>query len=254
MLFLLMGQHTCIREQLTCCGSIINDGAKMSETLLLWDVDGTLVNTGRAGELALARALEDWGLPPVPDVVEIAGRTDRAIVRSLLQYYQQPSDDLAVAVFCTMYLRHLPKCVQERRGIGYLYPGVKDLLQTADALGWTQGLVTGNLRDGAKTKLSAYGIWSHFAFGAFADDSEDRNDLPQIAAQRALSHGLSRLDPSRTWIIGDTPRDVTCAKYSGFRCLAVATGSYSVQALQNAGADVVLENLSDTAQVLLALG
>jgi len=225
-----------------CCG--------MSRKLLLWDIDGTLVNTGRAGELALGRALEELGLPPEPDVVEIAGRTDRAIVRSLLQHHGRVADDAAVDEFCYFYLKHLPACLAERRHLGYLYPGISELLEAVEERGWVQGLVTGNLRRGAEAKLSAYGVWERFPFGGFADDSEERNDLPAIAAARALHFGLDRVAPSETWIIGDTPRDVACAKHAGFRCLAVATGSFSEDVLRAAGADVVMENFSDVRHVL----
>lgn len=225
----------------------------MKTKLLLWDIDGTLVNTGRAGELALGRALSDLGLPPEPDVVEIAGRTDRAIMRSLLEYYGRDSHEGAIAEFCGHYLKHLPSCLQERKHIGHLYPGVRELLKAAAESGWVQGLVTGNLREGAEAKLSAYGVWECFAFGSFANDSEDRNDLPAIAAERALRHGLSRVDASRTWVIGDTPRDVACARHAGFRCLAVATGSFSCDDLRLAGADFVLKELSDTAEALSLL-
>lgn len=218
--------------------------------MLLWDIDGTLVNTSRAGIAALDRALADLGLPADATVVEISGRTDRAIVRSLLEKYNRPTTDAAISEFCQAYLTHLPHTVAERRHDGCVFQGVAELITAAAARGWAQGLVTGNLRRGAQIKLTAYSLWENFPFGAFADDSENRNDLPPVAVRRALELGLPAAERCRTWIIGDTPHDVACARAAGLRSLAVATGFYDVDQLRASGADYTVGDLSCTDQLL----
>lgn len=220
--------------------------------MLLWDIDGTLVNTARSGIAALDLALSDMGLPSDASVVEIAGRTDRAIIRSLLELYDRPTSDTDIAAFCEAYLARLPETVAERRHDGRVFEGVNELIAAAQQRGWVQGLVTGNLRRGAQIKLTAYRLWEHFPFGAFADDSENRNDLPPVASRRAEQLGLPPCDKRRTWIIGDTPHDVACARAAGFRCLGVGTGHFTTEQLLMAGADHAVRNLLDT-ESLLAL-
>ncbi len=218
--------------------------------MLLWDIDGTLVNTARAGIAALEQALEEMGLPADASVVEIAGRTDRAIMRSLLERYNRVADPEALQSFSESYLSKLTATVQQRQHEGRVFEGVKDLIAEGFQRGWAQGLVTGNLVQGAEIKLRAYSIWDMFCFGAFGDDSENRNDLPPIAVSRAVALGVPIANKDRTWIIGDTPHDVRCARSSGFRCLGVATGQFSTTQLMDAGADFALPDLKDTKKII----
>ena len=108
-----------------------------------------------------------------------------------------------------------------------------------------QGLLTGNLRRGAQIKLGHHGLWDYFPVGAFADDSEIRNELGPHAHRRARGHWGDDFPVERVWIVGDTPHDVACARAFGARALAVATGGSSASVLASHRPDAVLESLGD---------
>jgi phosphoglycolate phosphatase-like HAD superfamily hydrolase len=115
------------------------------------------------------------------------------------------------------------------------------------------GLLTGNLARGAELKLSHYGVWDFFEFGAFADDHVDRNKLGPVAHARAVEkHGIS-FDAREVYVLGDTPRDIDCARAAGFVAVAIATGSYTKEQLAEHRPDFLFEDLSDTKGVLSAL-
>jgi phosphoglycolate phosphatase-like HAD superfamily hydrolase len=118
--------------------------------------------------------------------------------------------------------------------------------QAAEHPSVVQGLLTGNLRRGAEAKLGFHGLWSFFPIGAFADDSEVRNELGPHALRRAKGHWGVEFPPERVWIVGDTPHDIACARAVGARSLAVATGSSKVADLAGHEPDAVLESLDDT--------
>jgi phosphoglycolate phosphatase-like HAD superfamily hydrolase len=113
-----------------------------------------------------------------------------------------------------------------------------------------QGLLTGNLREGARLKLAHVGLWSYFEFGAFADDSSDRNELGPFALRRAKEKTGLDFPPDRVWIIGDTPHDIACAKAIGAKSIGVATGSFLPEDLTACGATRVFRDLSDTQGLL----
>jgi phosphoglycolate phosphatase-like HAD superfamily hydrolase len=140
--------------------------------------------------------------------------------------------------------------LRERRERAMVHAGVHALLDALEGAGAALGLVTGNIEDGAHLKLAACGIGDRFVFGSFGSDAEDRDELPTIAIERAGDVTGVQFDPNRTWIIGDTPRDIGCARACGIRVLAVATGSFSVAELEEAGADHALESLVDTRRIL----
>ena len=135
-----------------------------------------------------------------------------------------------------------------------MLPGVREILRAATAHGgFAQGLLTGNMRRGAQVKLAHHGLWEQFAFGAFADDSEHRNDLGPHAVRRALErHGVN-FAADDVWVIGDTPHDIACGKVIGARTLAVGTGASSAEQLLAHRPTAFVENLADTAAVLALL-
>ena len=110
-----------------------------------------------------------------------------------------------------------------------------------------QGLLTGNVERGARTKLSHHDLWDHFPFGAFADDSEFRNELGPHALRRAHAHTGVHFPPTRTWIIGDTPHDIACARVIGANVIAVATGTHTAAELAAHSPDALLADLADAA-------
>jgi phosphoglycolate phosphatase len=216
-------------------------------TLLLWDIDGTLVTSGGAGMRALQVALRAvFGIDGRVDDIDFAGRTDRWIIRQIFGKFGLAATEDNFARYLDGYVTALPAQLADR-GV-HLLPGVQPLLDGAVARGdLALGLLTGNLRRGAETKLGYHGLWRYFAFGAFADDSEDRNDLGPHALRRARAHHGIDFAIERVWVIGDTPHDVVCGQAFGARTLAVATGRYSAEELRAAHPDAVLADLSDTA-------
>jgi phosphoglycolate phosphatase len=130
-------------------------------------------------------------------------------------------------------------------------PGVREILRAAaDHGAIAQGLLTGNMRRGAQVKLAHHGLWGHFEFGAFGDDSEFRNELGPHAVRRALErHGVN-FAADDVWIIGDTPHDIACGKIIGARTLAVGTGGATVDQLRAHAPTALMENLADTRAVL----
>ncbi len=223
----------------------------MRSSLLLWDIDGTLVCTDRAGERALLDAIRDlyqleWGnqLP-----VDLRGRTDTWIVRELLSHVGRELGHEEENRLKTAYLSLLPKTLPA--GKAKLHPGIREALDAVHAHAEIhQGLLTGNLKEGARLKLSHLGIWDFFEFGAFADDSSNRNELGPFALKRARQQLGIDFAPENIYIIGDTPHDIACGKAIGAKTIAVATGSFTVAELEAEKPTHTFANLADTKALL----
>lgn len=210
-------------------------------TVILFDVDGTLVSCGGAGRRALAAAFVE--LHGRDDVLDFGfgGHTDRAIVRAGLRAAGAPEDAAAIDRVLEAYLSHLPALVERAAGYRVL-PGVFEILgELSRRSDLAVGLGTGNVRRGARVKLARGGLAEQFAFGGFGCDHEARAELIRIGASR----GAERLgaDECRVVIVGDTQRDVAAAHAIGAECVAVATGDCSEAELARAGADRVLRDL-----------
>lgn len=218
--------------------------------LLLWDIDGTLILSGGAGGRALQAALRDtFGVNGSLDDIDFGGRTDPWIVRQVFRKFDLPATPENFSRYLEAYLRALPQHLGNP--LARVLPGVREILAAVEAHGGiAQGLLTGNLRRGAQLKLEHHQLWRHFAFGAFADDSEHRNELGPHAVRRALErHGVD-FAADDVWVIGDTPHDIECGKAIGARTLAVATGGRSLAQLRAHQPTAALEDLRDTAAVL----
>jgi phosphoglycolate phosphatase-like HAD superfamily hydrolase len=217
--------------------------------LLLWDIDGTLITTGAAGQGALRVATAELlGGDGDLEGVEIAGRTDPGIVHQILKKHGAAITNESVAQFLETYLRNLP--TELLRGTGRVMPGVLELLTSLKAEpNTTLGLLTGNIKRGAELKLSYYGLWHFFEFGAFADDHHDRNELGPFARRRAQQATGFEFEPEWIDVIGDTPHDIACGKAIGARTIGVATGSFSREQLASHGADFVFDDLSRVEEV-----
>jgi phosphoglycolate phosphatase len=212
----------------------------------LWDIDGTLVTSGGAGMRALRVALYAvFGIDGQIDDIDFAGRTDRWIIRQIFGKFGVPTTEENFVRYLDGYVTALPAQLADR-GVRVL-PGVQTLLDDAVTRGdLALGLLTGNLRRGAETKLGYHGLWRYFAFGAFADDSENRNDLGPHALRRARAHHGIDFAIERVWVIGDTPHDIVCGRAFGARTLAVATGRYTPEELRAENPDAVFADFSDT--------
>lgn len=225
--------------------------------LVLFDIDGTLILSGRAGLRGMEAAFHKlYGAPRALEHVPFAGRTDRAIVSDGLAGIGRAPTDAEILRLRDAYLEELPvempRPVDDPSGV---LPGVEALL---DALAGRKdvavGLLTGNFAGGAAIKLGYFDLWRRFAFGAFGDHHLDRRDLYPVAIETAGRHGLPLVSPEQVIIIGDTPLDVDCARAHGARAVGVATGHYDAAALRTAGADLVVDTLAGTTAIVEWMG
>lgn len=212
---------------------------------LLFDIDGTLIRTGGAGKVAMEHALRGaFAVETIQDVVPFSGRTDPAIGHDLLTVHGHEPSAENVARLSEAYLRALPGALAKHGG--EVLPGVRALLQELsqrnDVL---LGLLTGNVREGARKKLAHFGLWDYFGFGGFGDLYTSRDDVARMAYRAAEEHAGRPIDPQSVWVIGDTPHDVSCARAVSANVVAVATGWHALDELHLTGADLVLEDLGD---------
>jgi len=226
----------------------------LKTSLILFDIDGTILTSGGAGECALRLGFHDaFGVMEDLVGIEISGRTDSGIARQVFAKHGLAVTEENLQRYFEGYLRHLKEQIPQRAG--RVLPGVLGVL---DALGQlphvSLGLLTGNLERGARIKLQHYGVDRHFGFGAFADDHYDRNQLGDFVLKRAAARHAVSFSPSRTYVIGDTPHDISCARACGARAVAVATGSFTLDQLATHQPDALFEDLSDLTAVLRALG
>jgi phosphoglycolate phosphatase-like HAD superfamily hydrolase len=223
----------------------------MAESLILWDIDGTLVYMDRAGERALLIAIRELYGRDLGDhlPVDLRGRTDTSIARDLLAFLDVPHTLEEESRLRRAYLANMPLTMPA--GKARILAGVREALDAIHAHPEIhQALLTGNLREGAKLKLEYLGLWDYFEFGAFADDSHLRDELGPFALRRAKECLGLDFPPERVWIIGDTPHDIACGKAIGAKTIAVATGSFTVEQLAALNPTHVFADLSDTKALL----
>jgi phosphoglycolate phosphatase len=207
--------------------------------LVLFDIDGTLLQ-GATDEHRDAlhealRIVHGVDARKAGRVISPAGRTDGEIARAMLLdlgVSARRIDDRADAVreeCCRIYAQTAPEDLSDT-----VVPGIPDVLEWLAGHGDVSlGLVTGNFEAVARIKLARAGVGKHFGSGAFGSDSEDRAALPPLARRRAGSQGHP-YPRERTIVIGDTPRDIACARADELRCIAVATGPFGLDQLQDA--------------------
>ncbi len=228
----------------------------MKPALLLFDIDGTLLLSGRAGLRAMTRAFHDtFGVPNAFAGTNFSGRTDSYLVGFALAAAGLPDTPEQHARFRDVYVPILAEEILHP-GTGHkgLMPGARELVEAlADHDHLHLALLTGNYRAAAEVKLTHFELWEHFEWGAFSDDAADRNALVPIARLRAEIYDVPAEALERVIVIGDTPHDIDCARVGGAISIAVATGGFTVEELRAAGADIVLADLSDTEQVLALL-
>ncbi len=220
--------------------------------LVLFDIDGTLLLTQHVGTRSMhdaARELLGEGFSFVG--VEVAGRIDPAIWADVARANGISDPEAHHDRFRAAYARHLRRRLAEMNTVTLL-PGVTDLLESLRRLeGLTLGLLTGNYPETGRLKIEAAGLApSIFEVSAWGSDGRTRRDLAVVALDRQRRRALRPLQPGEVVIVGDTPHDVDCARAAACRALAVATGSYGRAALESAGADLVVDDLTDTSEIV----
>jgi phosphoglycolate phosphatase-like HAD superfamily hydrolase len=220
------------------------------------DIDGTLVLTGGAGQAAFAQTLAaDFGIAEIDAAVTFAGRSDRAIAMDLFRSHGVDPSVENWQRFCAGYLRRLEKTLVTHEGC--VLPGVPELLSVLSARGDVAiGLLTGNVREGARRKLAYYGLWDWFPFGGYGDEHIERCDIAAAALAAARQHlnGHSADDtPRNVIVIGDTPSDIACGRSIGAICVGVPTGHTSRETLQRAVPDVLVDTLENIGPILSCL-
>jgi phosphoglycolate phosphatase len=228
----------------------------MGDVLVLWDIDGTLLNAGGVGrDLYDVVFLQLFGRS-LSAYAPMAGRTDRAIILETLALAGIDEPRRYVDPFIAGLGAQAPLMRSAMATRGRVLPGAAAALALVGAQAH-QSVLTGNIRPLAEVKLAALGLREglDLGIGAYGDDHEDRTELVHLARRRAgRVHGRSQaFAGASTVVVGDTPLDIAAALSAGARAIGVATGPYPAADLRAAGAHSVLPGLADTAQVLAAL-
>lgn len=211
---------------------------------VLFDIDGTLLVTGGAGAVAWQRAFEELhGIEA--DIAEHteAGMTDPEIAAIVFRQVigrEGTQEERSKAIGC--YLKHLPDAVAESAGYRVM-PGIEELLPRLIEEGVLLGLVTGNIEAAAHIKLARARLNRFFSFGGYGSDSADRTEVTRAALRRGALVSGGTLAGGACLAVGDTPRDVAAGHGAGIAVIGVATGSYGVEQLRDAGADYPLASV-----------
>jgi len=213
--------------------------------LVLFDVDGTLVHTGRAGTQAFAKTFATgFNAPNGVEKISFAGRTDVNLVREFFGLHGIPATPENFERFFERYVFWLDHIVAQShggpcRGVSEFLDGLRALPRPP-----LLGLLTGNIRLGAEIKLRRYQLWDVFETGAFADDSEDRNKIAVAALKRGRRVLGKDLQPDEIVVVGDTPFDIHCGQFIGAKVLAVATGGATLDELKRHQPDWAVKDLT----------
>jgi len=219
--------------------------------ILLFDVDGTLVTTAGVGRRAIEKAFELRHGSRDAVSFSFAGMTDKAIVRDGLNAMGRSfASEAELEVEIDNTLRFYLEVLEQEAAAGHrgirVHPGILRVLDAAEARrDVALGLGTGNLREGARIKLTYAGIYHRFTFGGFADDSIDRPEILAAGARRGAEQLRLPLDGCRIVVVGDTPKDIAAAQAIGADCVAVATGMHSVSELEACRPTLACKNLED---------
>jgi phosphoglycolate phosphatase len=224
--------------------------------VVLWDVDGTLVQTGGVGAEAFGTAIETlYGVPAGGHGVSLAGKTDPQIAREILTVLDLHDDAETRLPGLLAETERLVAAGRDRiRARGRILPGAPALLEALRRPDTVQTVLTGNTAANAAVKLGAFELerWLDLEVGAYGSDDPDRNALVAVALAR-VERRYGPVDRRRAWVVGDTPLDAACAQAGGVRCLLVASGFAPRAALDAAGADHVVDDLTDTEAILARL-
>jgi phosphoglycolate phosphatase len=214
---------------------------------LLFDIDGTLIRSAGAGKRAMERSFETvYGIQNGLRDIQMMGRTDPSILDEAIQLFHLDESQSKKDRFRDLYFKLLAEEIDIDRPGKKICAGVYSLLKRLEQRKDTLiGLLTGNWRRSGLIKLRHFGIDTFFKTGAFADDSPIRNDLPNIAITRAEKLIGKSVSKEHVFIIGDTPLDIQCARPSGVKTVAVATGVHTMDQLTDEQPDFCFNDFGD---------
>ena len=226
----------------------------MNNKLPLFDIDGTISKPGNplhhhAFHIGFKKV---FGFPATIDKIEVSGMLDRQIILAVLEYHKKPVkgiDDKLDEIFREMSKYFTENAFDMRK---FLLPGVEEILLELKTRKYPIGLLTGNVETIAWSKMKCMGIDGYFdRFGGFGDANvEKRSDLIPIAVERANSLTGRSYSDKDVVIIGDTPRDIRCAREKGSKVIAVATGRYDYDLLKELEPDLLLRSMEEKEKVL----
>lgn len=219
-------------------------------TVILFDIDGTLLDMIGVGRLAFVRALESaFGIRDSLDYISFSGNTDLNVLQQVMDHHRRPLGTAEREQFNHHLPQELARAAHQAELV--LFPGVRELLEAlSERSDIILGLVTGNIEACAWIKLQQFSLHNHFVLGAYGNEHADRDEIAKLALTRVRE----RLEPGQSiracFLVGDTPNDIQAAHAIDAVAVAVATGRHGVDQLKRAGADVVLPDLNDTKCVL----
>jgi phosphoglycolate phosphatase-like HAD superfamily hydrolase len=213
---------------------------------VLFDIDGTLIDSGGAGAVAWREAFQDlYGIPADIGRFTDAGMTDPEVGRLTFEAVVGHAPSFSeLAQVLARRQRHLPQAVAQSEGYRVL-PGVRERLEQLHDDGYLLGLTTGGTEAAAHIKLARAELNHYFCFGGYGSDSADRVELTRRAIERGGVTLGEPLEPSRATVVGDTPLDIQAAHGAGAVAVGVATGHFSVDELRATGAEHVLATLEE---------
>jgi phosphoglycolate phosphatase len=229
-----------------------------SMKIFLFDIDGTIMLSGGGGLRAMTRVFsERYGVADPFNGFRFQGKVDPAIFREALTLHRVDcaDPDAEIAAMIPIYERYIAE-EMPRMENPHLYPGVTELIRALAARDdLSIGLLTGNVKGGARAKLSRFDLWDYFPYGAFGSDCEERPALVPVALGRASEHLGRVVEPGPdVYVIGDTDRDIAAAKAHGCTAVGVGQLDFTAAELSKLGADIVFDDLTDTKKILQALG
>jgi phosphoglycolate phosphatase len=222
----------------------------MKKRLFLFDIDGTLISPGPSARKAINKAIENFtGVPPNLQIKDVAGLTDRIIVRNAL--IKSGTDDKTEIItdIVNDYLT-LFEATYFKSKEPFVFEDALVLVHKVKENGFPLGLLTGNVKRGAQIKLGRFDLMKHFSFGAFGDEGETRNDLPIVARNRAYKLLGKTFEFDEIVLIGDTPEDAIAAKVNGCKSIVVCRRQEWYDDIVKAGADLIVDSLDDSAIII----
>lgn len=220
----------------------------MNNKLFLFDIDGTLISPGPAARKAISMAIENFtGVPPNLQIKDVAGMTDRLIVKNALKKCGTDGDiGQVITDIINDYLTLFENTYLESQE-AFVFEDALNLVHKVKENDLSLALLTGNVKRGAQIKLGRFDLMRHFSFGAYGNDGETRNDLPIVAQNRAQEVLGKTYEFDEIVLVGDTPEDAIAAKVNGCKSIVVCRRKEWYDDIVKAGADLIVESLDDPA-------